>query len=210
MLDANKIGEILRQHFATVTPEEFEANLRRSCPEIFEEENRLLALEAEKETEIVHQVRKEENLETLSNLLLEQAWRDFSGEKLEKTSHAATVITDHYPRVETEKVQTTNLQEIGSNLRQIRQDSNLSIEDISERTRIQPRLLRALEEGRFDVLPEPVYIQSMVKKYGESLGVNCLELAKSVPASQSQIVPEKVNSKWYRSLIQYFRKSFFG
>jgi hypothetical protein len=48
MLDANKIGEILRQHFATVTPEEFEANLRRSCPEIFEEDNRLLALESDK------------------------------------------------------------------------------------------------------------------------------------------------------------------
>lgn len=90
-------------------------------------------------------------------------------------------------RAETEKV--AKLQAIGSNLRQIRQESDLSIEDISERTRIQPRLLRALEEGRFDVLPEPVYIQSMVKKYGESLGVNCLELAKSVPASESQIVP---------------------
>jgi cytoskeletal protein RodZ len=107
-------------------------------------------------------------------------------------------MTDHRPRVEMERAETekvAKLQEIGSNLRQIRQDSALSIEDISERTRIQPRLLRALEEGRFDVLPEPVYIQSMVKKYGESLGVDCLELAKSVPASQSQIVSAE-KTRW--------------
>jgi cytoskeletal protein RodZ len=107
-------------------------------------------------------------------------------------------MTDHRPRVEMERAETekvAKLQEIGSNLRQIRQDNDLSIEDISERTRIQPRLLRALEEGRFDVLPEPVYIQSMVKKYGESLGVNCLELAKSVPVSQSQIVPAE-KTRW--------------
>jgi cytoskeletal protein RodZ len=109
-------------------------------------------------------------------------------------------MIDHRPRVEIEieRVETekiAKLQEIGSNLRQLRQDSDLSIEDIAERTRIQPRLIRALEEGRFDVLPEPVYIQGIVKKYGESLGLNGLELAKSVPASQTQIVPAE-KQRW--------------
>jgi cytoskeletal protein RodZ len=87
------------------------------------------------------------------------------------------------------------LQEVGSNLRQLRQDNSLSIEDVAERTRIQPRLLRALEEGRSDLLPEPVYIQGIIRKYGESLGINGLELAKSVPAEQMQIVPLKSN-RW--------------
>jgi cytoskeletal protein RodZ len=96
-------------------------------------------------------------------------------------------MTDHLARVSTEKI--AKLQEIGSNLRQLRQDNALSIEEIAERTRIQPRLIRALEEGQFDILPEPVYIQGIIKKYGESLGVNGLELAKSMPASQMQIVP---------------------
>jgi cytoskeletal protein RodZ len=96
-------------------------------------------------------------------------------------------MTDNLARVSTEKI--AKLQEIGSNLRQLRQDNALSIEEIAERTRIQPRLIRALEEGQFDILPEPVYIQGIIKKYGESLGVNGLELAKSMPASQMQIVP---------------------
>jgi cytoskeletal protein RodZ len=46
-----------------------------------------------------------------------------------------------------------------------------------------------------DILPEPVYIQGLIKKYGEILGVDALELAKSVPASQMQIVPLKSN-RW--------------
>jgi cytoskeletal protein RodZ len=100
-------------------------------------------------------------------------------------------MTDHRPTAE--KIAT--LQDIGCSLRQLRQEHSLSIEEVAERTRIQPRLLRALEEGQMNVLPEPVYIQGMIKKYGESLGVNALELAKSVPANQMQIVPLKSN-RW--------------
>jgi cytoskeletal protein RodZ len=100
-------------------------------------------------------------------------------------------MTDHRPTAE--KIAT--LQHIGCSLRQLRQEHSLSIEEVAERTRIQPRLLRALEEGQMDILPEPVYIQGMIKKYGESLGVNALELAKSVPADQMQIVPLKSN-RW--------------
>jgi cytoskeletal protein RodZ len=100
-------------------------------------------------------------------------------------------MTDHQPIAE----KIAPLCEIGSNLRQLRQDKSLTIEEVAERTRIQPRLLRALEEGRTDLLPEPVYIQGIIKKYGESMGVNGLELAKSVPAEQMQIVPLK-NNRW--------------
>jgi cytoskeletal protein RodZ len=100
-------------------------------------------------------------------------------------------MTDHRPT--TEKI--ASLQDIGCSLRELRQQQSLSIEEVAERTRIQPRLLRALEDGQIEVLPEPVYIQGIIKKYGESLGVDSLELAKSVPASQMQIVPLK-NNRW--------------
>ncbi len=100
-------------------------------------------------------------------------------------------MTDHSSTAE--KIAT--LQNIGCSLRQLRQEHSLSIEEVAARTRIQPRLLRALEEGQMDVLPEPVYIQGMIKKYGESLGVNSIELAKSVAADQMQIVPLKSN-RW--------------
>ncbi len=38
MLDITKAAEILEHHFATVTPDEFAKNLRKFCPELFEDE----------------------------------------------------------------------------------------------------------------------------------------------------------------------------
>lgn len=38
MLDVKKSLEILKEHFATVTPEEFATNLKEFCPELIEEE----------------------------------------------------------------------------------------------------------------------------------------------------------------------------
>jgi hypothetical protein len=38
MLDVKKSLKILKDHFATVTPEEFSANLKEFCPELIEEE----------------------------------------------------------------------------------------------------------------------------------------------------------------------------
>jgi hypothetical protein len=37
-IDIAKVTELLQHHFATVTPEEFRANLEKFCPELFEEE----------------------------------------------------------------------------------------------------------------------------------------------------------------------------
>jgi cytoskeletal protein RodZ len=73
------------------------------------------------------------------------------------------------------------LQEIGAQLRQLRQQRQLSIEDLSARTRIQPRLLQAIEEGHLEMLPEPVYVKGLVKRYSESLGLNGIAVSARVP-----------------------------
>jgi cytoskeletal protein RodZ len=102
-------------------------------------------------------------------------------------------MPDNLARVATE--QPLTLQEIGSNLRQLRQNNSLSIEEIADRTRIQPRLIRALEDGQVEILPEPIYIHGMVKKYGESLGVNGLEIAKTLPTQSADVVLAQ-DSRW--------------
>ncbi|MCL1470008.1 hypothetical protein [Argonema antarcticum] len=38
MLDPKEFGEILSKHFAEVTPEQFIENLKKYCPEVFEDE----------------------------------------------------------------------------------------------------------------------------------------------------------------------------
>jgi cytoskeletal protein RodZ len=72
------------------------------------------------------------------------------------------------------------LEQIGGKLRQLRQQQQLSIEDISARTQIQPRLVRAIEEGHIEMLPEPVYVKGMVKRYGNSLGLDGASISQQV------------------------------
>ena len=38
MLDPKEFGEVLSNHFAEVTPEQFLENLKKYCPEVFEDD----------------------------------------------------------------------------------------------------------------------------------------------------------------------------
>jgi hypothetical protein len=38
MIDIKRATELIRQHFAELTPEQFIENLKQSCPEVFEDE----------------------------------------------------------------------------------------------------------------------------------------------------------------------------
>jgi cytoskeletal protein RodZ len=73
------------------------------------------------------------------------------------------------------------LQHIGAQLRQVREQQRVSIDNLSARTQIQPRLIQAIEEGHIEMLPESVYVKGMVKRYGNSLGLDGVELSKQVP-----------------------------
>jgi hypothetical protein len=73
------------------------------------------------------------------------------------------------------------LEQIGAQLRLSRMQQQLSIEEISARTQIQPRLVQAIEEGHIEMLPEQVYVKGMIKRYANSVGLNGSELAQQVP-----------------------------
>jgi transcriptional regulator with XRE-family HTH domain len=70
------------------------------------------------------------------------------------------------------------LQQIGSKLREWREYHHLSIDDISARTQIQPRLIGAIEQGHIDMLPESVYVKGMLKRYADNLGLDGTEIAQ--------------------------------
>ncbi len=78
------------------------------------------------------------------------------------------------------------LYQIGSQLRQLREQRNLSIEDISTRTQLQPRSIQAIEEGHIEMLPEPVYVKGMVKRYANSLGLDGLTISQQVPTWEKE------------------------
>ncbi len=77
--------------------------------------------------------------------------------------------------------QVEKLEELGSRLRQFRTEQSIPLEEVAAQTRIQARLLNAIEEGRLDQLPEPVYIKGFIKRFAEALGLNGAEFASAFP-----------------------------
>ena len=77
--------------------------------------------------------------------------------------------------------QEEQLQEIGTHLRQVRQKKSISIEEVADKTHIRLRMLKALEGGQLDHLPEPVYIQGFIRRYGDFLGLDGNALAQTFP-----------------------------
>jgi len=77
--------------------------------------------------------------------------------------------------------QIEKLKELGSRLREFRTEQCIPLEDVAAQTRIQARLLNAIEEGRLDQLPEPVYIKGFIQRFAEALGLNGAEFANDFP-----------------------------
>ncbi|MCX7596539.1 MAG: helix-turn-helix domain-containing protein, partial [Fischerella sp.] len=77
------------------------------------------------------------------------------------------------------EAQQEQLKEIGAYLRQIRQEKSVRIEQITAQTLIRQAFLEALEEGRYQDLPEPVFVQGFIRRYGDALGLDGTALAKN-------------------------------
>ena len=57
-------------------------------------------------------------------------------------------------------------------LRRQREARGVSLREISDSTRISLRYLEALEEGRFDVLPAPVFAGGFLREYARVVGLD--------------------------------------
>ena len=79
--------------------------------------------------------------------------------------------------------QAERLAEMGTRLRELRQQQEIPLEVVAGRTRIQPRLLRAIEQGNLDDLPEPVYIHSFLRQYADAIGLNGVQFASEFPTT---------------------------
>ncbi len=93
------------------------------------------------------------------------------------------------------------MREFASELRVQRETSGMSLEELFERTRINPDYLRAIETGNFDVLPD-IYVRLFLKKYAQEVGLDVEETLdkydKTRPHSESSQI--SVRPKRDRSL----------
>ncbi|MEW6048421.1 MAG: RodZ domain-containing protein [Bacillota bacterium] len=60
----------------------------------------------------------------------------------------------------------------GAMLQAARERLGLSLEAVEEKTRIRQSFLEALEEGRYDHLPGPVYARAFLKLYAQAVGLD--------------------------------------
>ncbi|MCC5635429.1 helix-turn-helix domain-containing protein [Nostoc sp. CHAB 5844] len=75
--------------------------------------------------------------------------------------------------------QKEQLQEISKTLKQVREEKSIQLEEVAIKTNIRLACLKALDAGRFDELPEPVYIQGFIRRYADVIGLDGAALAKT-------------------------------
>lgn len=88
--------------------------------------------------------------------------------------------------------QKEQLKEIGTHLYQTRQNQARSLDQIATAIYIRPTLLKAIEEGEGKPLPEPVFIQGFIRRYGDALGLDGVTLSRkfSIDSEPPFLTPE--------------------
>ncbi len=107
------------------------------------------------------------------------------------------------------------LRELGEQIAQVRQAREISLEQLHLLTQVPLRHLKALEMGRADLLPEPIYVRGFIRRIGSALGLDGDRLAASLPiaALEKSVVPSwkqpKPSLELFLSPI-YFYLSYVG
>lgn len=79
---------------------------------------------------------------------------------------------------------------VGVYLQGIRKDQGKTIDEVANQIFIRPALVRAIEDGNWNALPEPIFVQGFIRRYADHLGLDGLEIAKQFRPPQVSIVPD--------------------
>ncbi len=96
------------------------------------------------------------------------------------------------PTTSIEEQRAKTLAQMGAQLSATRQQYGFSIEEVVTYTKIPRRLVKGIEEANLDDLPEPVYIQGLIRQYADALGYNGTEFASTFPIGKSRVVLKPV------------------
>ena len=96
----------------------------------------------------------------------------------ERISDIVTKTTGGAVEYSDSSTQAEQLKAIGSKLSHERETRSVSLETVATKTYIPLRLLSAIEAGRLDLLPEPVFVQGFIRRYADTLGLDGTALSK--------------------------------
>ena len=84
--------------------------------------------------------------------------------------------------------------EFGEKFRKAREKKELSLDDVSNVTKINARMLRAIEEEHFEDLPGGVFNKGFIRAYAKHLGLDAEEAVSDYLASlrQAQIIANEI------------------
>lgn len=90
-----------------------------------------------------------------------------------------------------------SLKKFAEELKEARVKSNLTIEQIFSKTRIDRKYLQAIEDGNFSIMPE-VYIRAFVKEYAKAIKLNPVEIIEKFDLAKKGLsadLTEKIDNK---------------
>ena len=79
-----------------------------------------------------------------------------------------------------------SLEELGTALAQARIARGITLHDAERDTRINREYLQALEEGKLEVMPAPVYARAFMRTYAQYLGMNARTLVQQLPGARPE------------------------
>ena len=105
-----------------------------------------------------------------------------------------------------------SLKKIGNFIKEARLSKNQSVNELASDLKISEQQLKAIEEGRDDLLPEKVFVKAMIKKISEKLKIDINDLMNEFNNQKEKIkieeivedVQTKVKPKNYFTLIFVF------
>lgn len=81
--------------------------------------------------------------------------------------------------------------DLGAKLKQGREDKGLTLEDMFEETKIQVRLLKALEAEEFHHFPGEVYVKGALRNYANVVGLDYQELLSLYKGTAEEVKEEE-------------------
>lgn len=83
------------------------------------------------------------------------------------------------------------MKEIGQKLKAAREETGLSLNEVSQMTKIRSLYLEAIEEGNMDRIPGTVYAKGFIKSYATAVGLDANEILTEYQSYLDQLPPEE-------------------
>jgi len=85
-----------------------------------------------------------------------------------------------------------SLQKIGNIIKEARISKNQSVNELASDLKISEQQLKAIEDGRDDLLPEKVFVKAMIKRISEKLKIDINEMMNEFNNQKEQIKIEEI------------------